>query len=91
MAKDEANGVLLESYRTESGGPRSEKTPLLIRLAQMADRFKLKSVLGHLGLLVALCLYCFFGGMVSTTLKIEFWLILALLPLGAPSWFSASC
>lgn len=65
MGKDEANGTLLENYRTESGGPMPAKTPLLIRVAEFADRFKLRSALGHLGLLVALCLYCVFGGLVS--------------------------
>lgn len=68
MSGDEANGELLKNYRSDDDINKEKaknKSSLSTRLVELFIKFKIRAVLGHLGLLVALCVYCFFGGIVS--------------------------
>lgn len=68
MSGDEANGQLLKNYRSDDDITKEKaknKNSILQRLGEFFVKFKIKAILGHLGLLVALCVYCFIGGVVS--------------------------
>ncbi|XP_063706471.1 TWiK family of potassium channels protein 7 [Culicoides brevitarsis] len=69
MSGDEANGELLKNYRSDDE-INKQKSSFLERLIEIFIKFKLKKVLGHLGLLVALCAYCFMGGIVFRILEL---------------------
>lgn len=68
MSGDEANGELLKNYRSDDDINREKaknKSSFVQRLGEFFVKFKIRAVLGHLGLLVTLCVYCFIGGIVS--------------------------
>lgn len=59
---DDAKSELLDQSRVHS--PSSRKS-LKLRFASLVERFKVKQVLSHVGLLFGLCGYCFAGGLVN--------------------------
>lgn len=67
MEKDEANGELL-SDGIKTTVKTTERESLLTRLLLLWTQYKLKSALGHFGLLLSLAVYCGVGGIVSIVL-----------------------
>uniref|UniRef100_A0A336KAZ3 CSON001042 protein n=1 Tax=Culicoides sonorensis TaxID=179676 RepID=A0A336KAZ3_CULSO len=73
MSGDEANGELLKSYRSDDDINKEKaknKKSCTRSLTEFFVKFKIRAVLGHLGLLVALCVYCFIGGIIFRLLEL---------------------
>lgn len=68
--EEDASQELLEQLKKIDG--ENEKDNLKDRFSKGWKSLKIKSALGHIGLLVSLSIYCAVGGIVSTFLNVIF-------------------
>lgn len=68
MSDEESGGELLEQLK-KFDVHVPEKESFKERFIKSWKNLKLKSAIGHVGLLISLCIYCGVGGLVSIFLK----------------------
>lgn len=78
--EEDVNQELLEQLR-QIDGAMPEKESLRVRILKAWKFLKLKSALGHVGLLVSLSIYCAVGGIVSICIYLNSALLLLMLLL----------
>lgn len=71
MSDEESGGELLEQLK-KFDVHVPEKESFKERFIKSWKNLKLKSAIGHFGLLIALCIYCGVGGLVSIFIFFKF-------------------